>query len=67
MEFGDIFDNGERIPYDDFAIVQRGHLPAGEKRNISAREFSCASGITTSSKAIPKWRINIHGRNDQDE
>jgi hypothetical protein len=44
-----------------------GHLPAGEKRNISAPVFSCAIGITISSKAMPKWRIKIHGRNDQDE
>jgi hypothetical protein len=44
-----------------------GHLPAGENRNISARVFSCAIGITVSSKAMPNWRIKIHGRNDQDE
>jgi hypothetical protein len=39
----------------------------GEERNISARVFSCAIGITTSSNSMAKWRIKIHGRNDQDE
>jgi hypothetical protein len=67
MEFGDIFDNRERIPYDDFAIVQRRTFTGWGKRNISARVFSCAIGITISSNAMPKWRIKIHGRNDQDE
>jgi hypothetical protein len=67
MEFGNIFDDRKRIPYDDFAIVQRWTFAGREKRNISARVFSCAMGITISSNAMPKWRIKIHGRNDQDE
>jgi steroid delta-isomerase-like uncharacterized protein len=33
----------------------------------SACVFSCAIVITISSNAMPKWRIKIHGRNDQEE
>jgi hypothetical protein len=51
MDFGEIFYDRKRVPYDDVAIV--GHLPEGDTRKISSRVLSCASGIMISSNAMP--------------